>query len=254
MNNFKRREFIKLSALGFASIALQLRSISSYAQKANAHLGNWDANTEINWDAFLERLTQLAQTQHQQPWDQKHYTQSVKELLLRCNFTEFQLVKKELETYKNNRPNWFESDNLHHEVDFQVSLFQFEKGEYIPHHDHPEMTGVLNVLSGNLLAKNYNLEEQLDTTREVKHGEKTYVMKKCVLREVENEVLKAGDVGILTADEGNIHSIMPNEFTQMVDVFTPAYSDNTKALWYNVSEEENYKGQDQLFEAEYTST
>ena len=252
MNNFKRRDFIKLSALGFASIALQLRSISSYAQKANANLGSWNTNTEINWDAFLERLTQLAQTQHQQPWDQKHYTQSVKELLLRCNFPEFEIVKTELESYENNRPNWFESDNLHHEVDFQVSLFQFEKGEYIPHHDHPEMTGVLNVLSGNLLAKNYNIEKQLNATREVVKGDKTYVMKECVLREVENEILKSGDIGILTADEGNIHSIMPNEFTQMVDVFTPAYSENTKALWYQVSEDENYMGRKDLFKAEYT--
>ena len=32
MDDFKRREFIKLSALGFASIALQLNSLSSYAQ------------------------------------------------------------------------------------------------------------------------------------------------------------------------------------------------------------------------------
>jgi len=33
-------------------------------------------------------------------------------------------------------------------------------------------------------------------------------------REVEIDVIKAGDVGILTADDGNIHSIIPNEFTQ----------------------------------------
>lgn len=39
MDDFKRREFIKLSAFGFASIALQLNAITSYAQKANGKIG-----------------------------------------------------------------------------------------------------------------------------------------------------------------------------------------------------------------------
>ena len=85
MNEFIRREFIKLSVLGFAGIALQLNSISSYAQKANGHLGNWTLDTELNWDAFLERLTSLAKTQHQLPWDQKGYTEQVKQLICFTN-------------------------------------------------------------------------------------------------------------------------------------------------------------------------
>lgn len=159
-----------------------------------------------------------------------------------------------METYENKRPNWFESENLHHEINFEVSLFQFEKGEYIPHHDHPDMTGVLNVVSGNLLTKNYNITEHLSSTREVLKNEKTFVIKKCILQEVENEVLKAGDIGILTSEEGNIHSIMPNEFTQMVDVFTPAYHKNTNTNWYKVNEGGFYQGQEYVYEAEYSQT
>ena len=79
-------------------------------------------------------------------------------------------------------------------------------------------------------------------------------MKKCVIKEVENEILKAGDVSILTANEGNIHSIMPNEFTQLVDVFTPAYKYDTNANWYKVKEGEFFQGQKKLFEAEYSNT
>ena len=251
MYNFNRREFMKLSTLSFASIALQLNEISLYAQKANGHNGRWDGNTLINWDAFLERLTKLAKAQHELPWDQEWYTQQVKHLLMRCNFSEFENIKYSLENYENKRENWFESETLHHEIDFQVSLFQFEKGEYISHHDHPNMTGVMKVISGMLHAKNYNIETQLDSTREVSYGEKTFIMKKCVIREVENEILTASDISILTADEGNIHSIMPNEFTQMIDVFTPAYQDDTKANWYIVNEEDFYNGQNNMFEAEY---
>jgi cysteamine dioxygenase len=251
MDNYRRREFIRLSALGFAGIALQFHTISAYAQQANGYFGKWDTNTKLNWDAFLERLTEIAKTQHDLPWNQKRYTKQVKRLLSQCNFPEFENIKTIFDNYEDKRENWFESETLHHEIDFQVSLFQFEKGEYIPHHDHPNMTGVLNVVSGNLFAKNYNIEEQLDSTREVVNGEKRFTMKKCVIREVENEILKAGDIGILTAEEGNIHSIMPNEFTQMVDVFTPAYHKNTNANWYNVNEQGFYNGQKNRYEAEY---
>lgn len=253
MDNFKRREFIKLSALGFACIALQFGSVSSYAQMANGHNGKWNKDTKLNWDAFLERLSQLAKTQHELPWNQKLYLKKVKQLLLQSNFPEFENIKKELDGYENVRPNWFESSSLHYEVDFQVSLFQFEKGEYIPHHDHPDMTGILNVVSGSILAKNYTVEKQLKSTREIMTNGQTIILKKCILREVENEIIKAGDVSILTSHEGNIHSVMPNEFTQLVDVFTPAYKHNTNANWYSVSDEDFYQGKKNLYEAEYTN-
>ena len=253
MDNYKRKEFIKLSALGFASIALHLNAISSYARSANGHLGNWNADTDLNWDAFLERLTQLAKGQHQLPWDQETYTQQVKQLLVQCNFPEFENVKKELDAYVDKTPNMYEAAGLHHEMDFQVSLFQFEKGEYIPHHDHPDMTGVINVVSGNILAKNYSIEEQLSETRAViKNGRKD-VMQKCIIREVENESIKSGDVSILTAHQGNIHSIMPNEYTQLVDVFTPAYRPDVVTKWYNVNEDGFYQGHENIYEAEYVN-
>ncbi len=251
MDDFKRREFIKLSAIGFASIALQLNSISSYAQSANAHFGKWNSDTKLNWDAFLERLTKLAKIQHQLPWDQKIYTQKVKQLLLQCNFPEFENIKKEIEFYENKIPNQFEAASLHHEVDFQISLFQFEKGENISHHDHPDMTGVINVVSGNILTKNYSIEEQLSTTREIIKNGRKEVMQKCVIREIENEIFTNGDVSLLTAHEGNIHTLMPKEYTQLVDVFTPAYKPNSKTNWYTVNEDGFYKGRENVFEAEY---
>jgi len=252
MDNYKRREFIKLSALGFAGIALQFNDISTYAQQANAHLGKWEPDTNLNWDAFLERLSQLAKSQYDLPWNQKQYTSQVKRLLQKCNFPEFENLKEVFDNYEDKRENWFEAETLHKEIDFQVSLFQFEKGEYIPHHDHPDMTGVLNVVSGNLLARNFDFVEELAETREVTYnnGHKA-ILQKCVIKEVENEILKAGDVGILTAEEGNIHSIMPNEFTQMVDVFTPAYQEDTKANWYQVEEENKYNEQQKIYTAEY---
>lgn len=253
MDDYKRRDFIRLSALGFAGIALQLDSISAYARSANANCGVLKDDTKLNWDAFLERIDQHAKSQHELPWDQKKYTAQVKQLLLQCNFPEFENVKKEIESYENKNPNLAEVASLHRELDFQVSLFQFEKGEYISHHDHPDMTGVINVVSGNILAKNYTIEEQLPTTRKVIKNGRTEIMQKCTLREVGNENIKKGDVSILTAHDGNIHSIMPKEFTQLVDVFTPAYKPDTKSNWYALNEDGFYEGRQGVFEAEYVN-
>lgn len=253
MDDFKRRDFIKLSALGFASVVLHLRSISTYAQQANGHLGRWNANTPLNWDAFIERLTLLARSQHEPPWDHERYTKQVKRLLLQCDFPAFENVKQAMQAYENKRPNWFESDSLHYEVDFQVSLFQFEQGEYIPHHDHPDMTGVLNVVSGNIRTKNYDVLEHLATQREVLVDGATHILKKCVLKETSNDVLHAGAVSMLSAHKGNIHTLMPNAFTQLIDVFTPAYKHDTNANWYIVSEEDDGPGRKALYEAEYST-
>jgi len=252
MDDFKRREFIKLSAFGFAAVALQLNSITTYAQKANGYLGKWNSNTKLNWDAFLERLTMLSKSQHQLPWNEKEYTQQVKNLLLQCNFPEFENVKKEMDGYLDKHPNKFESSSLHTEIDFEVSLFQFEKGEYISHHDHPDMTGVINVVSGSALLKNYTIEEQLTKPKKLFENGMEIYNNSCLIREIENEIAKAGDVSILTSHEGNIHSLMPNEFTQLVDVFTPAYKADTNAKWYTVNEEGYYQNRKGIYEAEYS--
>ncbi|MEM9022408.1 MAG: hypothetical protein AAGB22_01610 [Bacteroidota bacterium] len=254
MDHFQRKEFIKLSALGFASVALQLQTLSAFAQQANGHFGKWDAATPLNWDAFLERLTRLASTQHDLPWNQQRYTRQVKRLLLQCDFPQFENIKQELEAYENKTPNWFEAASLHYEVDFQVSLFQFEPGEYIPHHDHPNMTGVINVVSGSMLAKNYSVEHQLPSTTKQRPNEAPEIIKKCVLREVAHETVSAGQVSMLNAHKGNIHSVMPTAFTQLVDVFTPAYHQDTNASWYVVNEAECYEGRKGLHEAEYSAT
>ncbi|TXD84510.1 hypothetical protein ESY86_05480 [Subsaximicrobium wynnwilliamsii] len=55
------------------------------------------------------------------------------------------------------------------------------------------------------------------------------------------------------ASEGNIHSLMPNKFTQLVDIFTPAYNDENTAAskWFKVDEKETFEGIPNQYLAEY---
>ncbi|TXD84511.1 hypothetical protein ESY86_05485 [Subsaximicrobium wynnwilliamsii] len=187
MDDFKRREFIKLSTMAFAGIALQFSNVSAYALNANGQNGFLGSNPEMNWDAFISKIQTLAKTQHLKSWNQSAYLTQVKALMDKCKFPEFQKVEKAFKEYKNNKPDWFEHELLHQEIDFQVSLLQFEKGEYIPHHDHPEMCGIINMVTGNALVKNYSLEKHLDTERTVANGENELLYKSCVIKEVQTK-------------------------------------------------------------------
>ena len=49
IDEYKRREFIKRSALGFGSRTLHLNAISAHAQSANVYMENWNKDTNLNW-------------------------------------------------------------------------------------------------------------------------------------------------------------------------------------------------------------
>lgn len=254
-SNNERREFIKMSALAFAGIALQINSISTFAQQSNLFQGK-RINPGLNWDAFLSQVTKLASKQYEPTWNQNEYIKAVQALLLQCNFPEYENVKKEFTGYVDKNKNWFEHSLLHKEFNFQVSLLQFEKGEYISHHNHPDMCGVINMVTGNALVKNYTLHKELEKTKTQSYNGQTFTLKSCVLEETKKEILMPGNISILTSTVGNIHSLMPNEFTQLVDVFTPAYNEKNEAasIWYQVNEEINFENNPKLFEAEYAQS
>lgn len=252
MKNYKRREFIKMSLLAFASISLGINKLSANALRANAFNGYFGTDPKLNWDAFLSQITKLAKVQNTDLWKEADYLVEVKKLLLNCNFPEFENVNYAFGNYKNNKPDWFEHTLLHKEIDFQVSLFQFEKGEYISHHDHPKMCGVINVISGELDVSNYSFERNQGDKVEYKNGDKSFLMQPCVLKKEKSELLKAGQVSILSSVDNNIHEVMPNSFCQLIDIFTPAYNDeNEKATkWFNLKDV-NYLGESDKLLMEY---
>jgi len=113
------------------------------------------------------------------------------------------------------------------------------------------MTGIINVISGKLNAINYNKTKELEEERIIIENDSEIVLKKCELKEIENRIITQGDVSILTPEKGNIHSIMPLEFSQLIDVFTPAHSENTNGKWYNLMEPNTLETSPKKVIAEY---
>ena len=72
------------------------------------------------------------------------------------------------------------------------------------------------------------------------------------MQKEKNELLKAGDVSILTSTDSNIHEIMPKSFAQLIDIFTPAYNgENDKATKWFYKKEEKYLGKSDKVLMEY---
>jgi hypothetical protein len=126
----------------------------------------------------------------------------------------------------DDHPGQPEFDDLLKRQDYQVTMVSFEAGEFIPHHDHPRMTGVPLCAVGELQATNYDLIE-----RDPKSGA-------CLLRRSQDAVLVPGSTSALTEHRSNIHCVRAKRFTQRIDIFTPPYDDvriNT-THWYELEQ------------------
>jgi len=67
------------------------------------------------------------------------------------------------------------------------------------------------------------------------------------------KTLRKGDVSVVTEESGKVHSEMPKQFSQVLDVFAPAYNDASEknTRWYQADELAPYKRKAGVFQADY---
>ncbi len=190
----------------------------------------------VDWDTFLTDLETLARTQFSDDWDQESYVEEVKALMRLLDLEDDQLTALYAD-YVNANRDFPELLTVHDGGFFEVATLQFEPGEHIPLHNHPDMTGVIFCLSGRIDIEAFDL---LDETSDDGN---------LLLRRVEEVSLVPGAFATLTASRGNIHALTAREFTELLDVFTPPYDDARIARyrWYDRAPE-TYDG-DAVYEA-----
>jgi hypothetical protein len=108
-------------------------------------------------------------------------------------------------------------------TEVQISLISFERGEVIPHHNHPDMTGVMVCATGSVQVNEYDLVGVPSPSG-------------CLLKSSGRRQLEPGSVATLTSRSRNVQSVHATAFSQIVDIFTPPYSDerNRKTRWFDV--------------------
>jgi predicted metal-dependent enzyme (double-stranded beta helix superfamily) len=198
------------------------------------------ADAPMDWASFIVALSALADAQFSNDWEQADYVEEVAALmkLLDLDDAYFQTL---YDGYVEVLGTFPELATVHEGGHFEVATLEFDAGDEIPLHNHPDMTGVILCLTGKMNVEGFDLLDELSPDGNL------------LLERVENLTLVAGDHCTLTADRGNIHSVVALEFTQLLDVFTPPYDDE-KLLRYRWYERDlsPYEGED-IFEAWETS-
>ena len=232
MTNITRREAITMS--GKALLALAASGPLTRAVLA-------DESESVSWERFLELCHELSASQFAEDWNQETYTADVQRLVTRLRLDDQKIVEY-IDRYKNLNLDFPEIRTMYYEEQFMASMLDFEPGEDIPLHDHPDMTGVIYCTKGRTEVQHY---DKLD---EVSGSDNP------LLRIERDVVLAAGSTAALTADKGNIHTLKATEFTRMIDVFTPPYDrDRVQRARYYEIDSSPYEGRDGVYEAE-TST
>lgn len=227
MDEYDRRHFIRTSLPGFLGLGMALPQLTAFATRANACQGRVPANGAINWDAFLEGVEKEAAKQHLDHWNEKAYIEAAGKLANRLNLRDPHLQEVFKQAHNGIGNGRIDFEPLEKQRDFHVTLLQFEEEEAIPHHDHPEMTGVILCASGEIEVWNYDLLG--------KKGESENVL----LKETSHDLLGKGKVSTLTSRERNIHTLTARKLTQLVDIFAPPYDKEKieKSKWFDVDPE-----------------
>ena len=230
MTDITRRSALKLSGQAFLAVA---------AATPVAAIGALKKPTEaVSWERFLELCHHLSEVQFSENWNQQNYCRQVQQLLKKLRVDDPQ-VNAIIQRYRNFRHDFPEIRNMHYEQRFMVSMLEFEPGEEIGLHDHPDMTGVTFCTEGRLHVEHFDLLPQRADSGAA------------LLRQQQKLVMGRGDSAILTVDRGNIHTLQAEKFTRLIDVFTPPYNrDRSRRSKYYRKADAPYQNREGVFEAE----
>ncbi len=229
MCNVSRRQMLRLSG----SVLLSIAASGSLVRSALA-----GESGAVSWDRFLELCHELASVQANPDWDQAAYTQDVQGLVRRLRLDDPRITEF-VASYQDKAEDFPEIRSMYYKQDFMVSMLEFEAGEVIPLHDHPDMTGVVFCTEGHIEIDHFDkLVETADNGNPL-------------LQRGPSIIMTAGDTAALTADKNNIHTLRAKQFTRMIDVFTPPYDQNrvNRSRYYTLDDAAT-DSRPEVFEAE----
>ena len=218
MPDLCRREVVTLGARGFLALTAVLPFLGCGARSSTAVV-------PLDWQHFIDQLAALAETSKAPMWDQPSYLEQVRALLLRCDVSD-EHVQAVISRYRNAHRDFPEIRDLHRTTQVQVCLLEFEAGERIALHDHPDMTGCIRCVSGRVVVRNFT---ELGRGASADHVR---------LRHDATVTMIPGTTGMLTSSTGNIHDLVAQEFTRLIDIFTPPYNDgrSRRSRWFTLGE------------------
>ncbi len=227
-----RRHAVSLSAKGVAALLASVPHLPGCARHrvaagaAVAPAQGSVGSHRIDWAGFVQSLSALADAQFSADWDQDQHVKEVMALMRHLDLDDAQF-EQIYDGYANAWGQFPEIKSVHRGGHFSVATLEFDAGDEIRLHNHPDMTGVILCVSGAVEVEAFNL---LPTQSP---------MGKLLMEQVLQEKLTPGVFATLTAEHGNIHRLVATEYTELLDVFTPPYDKErmTRYRWYERADE-----------------
>jgi len=169
--------------------------------------------------SLLTELGTLAAAHHAGDVDNRGHVEAVKAVLRRHPTEAFAEMAAQAPAVDDN--GWVKA--LHVEERFSVTTLQLPEGERIALHDHPQMTGVLLGLGGRARIHMFDMVDDRDDEVTLSTGPV--------------HTVGAGDLAHLLPDEHNLHLLVGEEASFMLDVFTPPYRDEVPRRWFRFADD-----------------
>jgi PCO_ADO len=178
---------------------------------------------QLDWDSFVRELTELSKAYSPGQEAEINYVKRVARVLKALDYRE-RAVQEVTKSSQGTKSNYgITGEQIYSSKDFEISLFELAKDQCFPYHNHPSMTGVTLCLSGRMELHNLDSVGRVDPST-------------LLLRTSGHAQLSPGRVSWLTSSTGNIHKVRARTDSQMIDVFTPPYSEErvAQSRWYRL--------------------
>ncbi|KEQ18718.1 hypothetical protein GZ78_00980 [Endozoicomonas numazuensis] len=179
---------------------------------------------KLNWKKFLKKVNKISNNQFSNSWDQELYVRELISIMATLNIKDSNLIDL-YSSFKKTIFGFPELTTVFKDDKFDVVIIEFLKGDKIPLHNHPDMTGVILCLDGEVRIEIFNPVENNGSFSG------TFIQLK------EAITLTKGNFSTLTTQRGNIHSLEATQDCILLDVFTPPYRGDRleRYRWYTRS-------------------
>jgi len=214
---FSRRQLL----LAAAAALLPARVPAAAGQQSKADSG------AIDWTEFQHQMNELADAWATSSIDQQALVRQGQQNLKQLDISSPQFMAAVDASYETGNRYWL-WQRMIKERHINGGILNINSAQLVQLHDHPGATGLLRIISGQVEVW------QFDESTEPGTADHPGLSK---LTRVSRNVLRAGDMAVLTPDKGNIHALRSiSKECRMLDFFIPPY-DASQRNWYQPQSE-----------------
>jgi len=182
---------------------------------------------KINWTGFQSAMADVAEKYARATVGHGSVVKSGLYYMKQLDIHSADFIKAQVNAYESGNRFWL-WQRLIKEKNINGGILNIDRQQLVPLHNHPGATGMVRILHGT--AEVWLFDEvdnkHLDQNANPTGGQRVELLRRS------RRVLQAGDMAVLTPDQGNIHALRSvSKACSMLDFFIPPY-DRSQRSWY----------------------